>query len=89
MNAIDKYSTLIDRALEDIAIPEKPAGLYDPIRYTMNSRGKRLRPVITLMGCELFDGKINKTLPAAIGMEIFHNFTLIHDDIMDKSPMRR
>ncbi|MCF8331006.1 MAG: polyprenyl synthetase family protein [Bacteroidales bacterium] len=89
MNAINKYSEQIDRAIKDIMIPDNPAGLYEPIRYTINSKGKRLRPVITLMGCDLFDGQISRALPAAIGMEIFHNFTLLHDDIMDKSPMRR
>lgn len=89
MNEINKYSDQIDNALKDIIIPDDPSSLYEPIRYTINSRGKRLRPVITLMGCDLFDGQISKALPAAIGMEIFHNFTLLHDDIMDESPMRR
>lgn len=89
MSVLNKYSDRVDRAISEITIPEKPDGLYEPIRYTMDSKGKRLRPVITLMGCDLFDGNISKALPAAIGMEIFHNFTLLHDDIMDKSPMRR
>lgn len=89
MNAIDKYSKRIDKAISEIEIPEEPKSLYDPITYTMDSRGKRLRPVITLMGCDLFDGSLSKAMPAAIGMEIFHNFTLLHDDIMDRSPMRR
>ncbi|MFW6019174.1 MAG: polyprenyl synthetase family protein [Bacteroidales bacterium] len=89
MSIRNKYSDRVDKALSEIIIPEEPEGLYDPIRYTMESKGKRLRPAMTLMGCDLFNGPINKALPAAIGMEIFHNFTLLHDDIMDKSPMRR
>lgn len=89
MNALDKYSAHVDQAISEIHIPEDPHGLYEPIRHTMDSKGKRLRPVITLMGCDLFDGAIKKALPAAIGMEVFHNFTLLHDDIMDNSPMRR
>ncbi|MCF8219834.1 MAG: polyprenyl synthetase family protein [Bacteroidales bacterium] len=89
MSVLNKYSERVDRAISEIVIPEEPDGLYQPIRYTMDSKGKRLRPVITLMGCDLFNGTISKALPAAIGMEIFHNFTLLHDDIMDKSPMRR
>ncbi|MFO8087936.1 MAG: polyprenyl synthetase family protein [Bacteroidales bacterium] len=89
MNVLERYSEKIDQAIADLAIPQEPTNLYDPIRYTINSKGKRLRPVITLMGCDLFNGSLSKALPAAIGMEIFHNFTLLHDDIMDKSPMRR
>ncbi len=89
MYVIEKYSTRVDKALEDLHIPAEPASLYEPIRYTVKSRGKRLRPVITLMGCDLFDGSLSRAMPAAIAMEIFHNFTLLHDDIMDDSPMRR
>lgn len=68
---------------------KSPSNLYDPIAYTMALGGKRMRPLLTLMACDLFDGDINLALKPAVGIEIFHNFTLLHDDIMDKAPLRR
>lgn len=67
----------------------EPELLYAPIEYTLSQGGKRLRPMLLLAGCDLFDGDCEQAINAAIGIEIFHNFTLLHDDIMDKSPMRR
>lgn len=67
----------------------QPAQLYDPINYMMQLGGKRVRPVLTLMGCKLFGGDTEKALPIAVAVEVFHNFTLVHDDIMDKAPIRR
>ncbi len=67
----------------------KPENLYDPVKYILESGGKRLRPLITLYISELFNGKITEALPAAAALEIFHNFTLAHDDIMDNSSIRR
>ncbi|RLD86788.1 MAG: polyprenyl synthetase family protein [Bacteroidetes bacterium] len=66
-----------------------PSQLYEPIEYTLKLGGKRIRPVLTLMGCCLFNNNISKALPQAIAIELFHNFTLIHDDIMDNAPVRR
>lgn len=66
-----------------------PVNLYQPIEYTLNMGGKRLRPVMVLLANELFGGKAEEVLPAALAVEIFHNFTLLHDDIMDKADMRR
>ena len=66
-----------------------PSNLYDPLNYIIGLGGKRIRPVLTLMGCELFDGQLEKAMPAALAIEIFHNFSLIHDDIMDNAPVRR
>jgi geranylgeranyl diphosphate synthase type II len=63
--------------------------LYQPIAYTLDLGGKRLRPVLALMSCDLFGGDIEKALYPAMGVEIFHNFTLLHDDIMDNAPLRR
>ncbi|NOU48395.1 MAG: polyprenyl synthetase family protein [Bacteroidales bacterium] len=66
-----------------------PPKLYDPIAYTMNQGGKRIRPLLTLIACDLFGGDIDKALYPALALEVFHNFTLVHDDIMDIAPLRR
>ena len=67
----------------------EPELLYAPIEYTLSQGGKRLRPVLLLAGCDLFDGDCEQAINAAIGIEIFHNFTLLHDDIMDNAAVRR
>jgi geranylgeranyl diphosphate synthase type II len=69
--------------------PAAPAHLYDPIRYTMEDGGKRLRPMFVLMACGLWRDDVSECLPAAAAAELFHNFTLLHDDIMDNAPLRR
>ncbi len=66
-----------------------PKGLYEPVNYIMNLGGKRMRPILVLMGCEMFDGNKEDALPAAFSVELFHNFSLLHDDIMDEAPLRR
>lgn len=68
---------------------KEPASLYEPIVYILNLEGKRIRPVLALMSCEIFGGKVNDALDAALAIEMFHNFSLIHDDIMDAAPLRR
>jgi geranylgeranyl diphosphate synthase type II len=67
----------------------EPKNLYEPIGYTLSVGGKRLRPVMVLLACNLFTDKVGKALPAALAIEVFHNFTLLHDDIMDQADMRR
>ena len=67
----------------------EPSGLYEPIQYSLSQGGKRLRPLLALMGCSVFGGNLSKVVNPAIGLEIFHNFTLLHDDIMDQAPIRR
>lgn len=71
------------------SIVSKPIELYAPIQYTLQLGGKRIRPVLVLLACELFNGKYEDAVPAALGIELFHNFTLLHDDIMDNAPLRR
>lgn len=80
---------VIENAIQDINYPAQPAKLYEPIRYIMSLGGKRIRPALTLMAADLFETDIRKVLPAALAIETFHNFTLIHDDIMDNAPLRR
>lgn len=80
---------VIENAIQDISYPAQPAKLYEPIRYIMGLGGKRIRPALTLMAADLFDTDIREALPAALAIETFHNFTLIHDDIMDNAPLRR
>lgn len=68
---------------------KKPIGLYEPLLYTMDSGGKRIRPLLAVLSTQLFNGDIHKVLKPAYGVELFHNFTLLHDDIMDNSDIRR
>ena len=67
----------------------EPKNLYEPIDYILQLGGKRMRPVLTLIGCHIFSEDYKKALPAALAIEVFHNFTLVHDDIMDDAPLRR
>ncbi|HYG37982.1 MAG TPA: polyprenyl synthetase family protein [Cytophagales bacterium] len=86
------YSRILSRINEEIStisFGENPVELYDPINYIMNLGGKRLRPLLAVFGYYLFDDEINKVLRPSIAVEVFHNFTLMHDDIMDKAPLRR
>lgn len=79
----------IDQAFSTISYGDNPPELYEPIRYIMQLGGKRLRPLITLLSGYLFRDDIEACLKPALGVEVFHNFTLLHDDIMDKAPLRR
>ncbi|MDQ1148936.1 polyprenyl synthetase family protein [Sphingobacterium zeae] len=81
---------LVMEAIETSKFPETPSNLYDPIRYILTLGGKRVRPVLTLMAAELFGMQdMTDIIPAAKAVEFFHNFSLIHDDLMDKAPLRR
>lgn len=86
---MDPYLRLIEDKLNSYDFGEKPEKLYEPIRYVISLGGKRLRPVLCLMACHLFDDDYKKALNPALGVEVFHNFTLLHDDIMDNAPLRR
>lgn len=89
MTELKTYTALIETELAKIDFPESPSQLYDPLRYFLGIGGKRIRPILTLLSAELFGSTANQALPQALCIEVFHNFTLIHDDIMDAAPMRR
>lgn len=89
MRTIEEYQNLIQSVIEKEIKHRKPTELYEPIYYTLTMGGKRLRPLLTLLSCDIFDGDIHQALYPALGLETFHNFTLLHDDIMDKAPIRR
>lgn len=90
MTSIDKYRALVENAILKLPQEKKPEGLYGPIDYILSLGGKRIRPALCLAGTALFnEDAVEQSIPSALGLEIFHNFTLLHDDIMDKSPIRR
>ncbi|PRY49502.1 geranylgeranyl diphosphate synthase type II [Arcticibacter pallidicorallinus] len=89
MYSISQLQDLINKQIVEKKYPVTPAELYDPITYIMSLGGKRMRPVLTLMACDMFGGHVTKALDPALAIELFHNFTLMHDDIMDKAPLRR
>jgi geranylgeranyl diphosphate synthase type II len=92
LNNLLAFKDLIDFELEEFnksLLNKKPSSLYDPIKYTLDLGGKRMRPLLTLIACDLFDGNVSEAIKPALGLELFHNFTLLHDDIMDKAPLRR
>lgn len=80
---------IIENAIQNIQYPAHPARLYQPISYIMSLGGKRIRPALVLMAADLFGADLHRAIPAALAIETFHNFTLIHDDIMDNAPLRR
>ena len=89
MDFLNKYQRLITENIEKYHFNGEPFELYEPMNYIIANGGKRLRPVLTLMAAELFGGDMDKALKPALAIEFFHNFTLIHDDIMDEAPLRR
>ena len=89
MKSIETYQKQFLAYLEAYKTIREPKNLFEPIQYILNLGGKRLRPVLTLMTADCFDGEIKTALDAALAVEVFHNFSLIHDDIMDAAPLRR
>jgi geranylgeranyl diphosphate synthase type II len=89
MLSIENYQQEFLSFLKDYAVVKEPEGLYEPIQYILNLGGKRLRPILTLMSTDIFGGNYKNAFNAALGIEVFHNFTLVHDDIMDDAPLRR
>lgn len=89
MYQLDELLTLLERKIKTLELPKTPKLLYDPISYTLNASGKRIRPLMLLLAANMYDDRIDEALNAALAIEIFHNFTLLHDDIMDNAPVRR
>jgi geranylgeranyl diphosphate synthase, type II len=89
LKSIAELQGFLNLAIEKTSFQAKPAELYEPISYILSLGGKRLRPVLVLMSADMYGYDLFKALPQAIGIELFHNFTLMHDDIMDDAPLRR
>lgn len=89
MYTFSEAQKLIENQIQNFSIPETPSELYEPVRYVMSMGGKRIRPALVILACDLFAGAVEPAIIPAIAIEVFHNFTLLHDDIMDRSPLRR
>ncbi|NOQ73808.1 MAG: polyprenyl synthetase family protein [Crocinitomix sp.] len=89
MKSLSIYQDFVETAIAAYHLPESPNNLYEPISYFLDLGGKRMRPVLALMSAELFGTPFQSAKQAALTVELFHNFTLIHDDIMDEAPLRR
>ena len=89
MEFLNRYQEIVSQAVDQHMFKDKPKELYEPMNYIISHGGKRLRPIMVLMANDLFNGDLEKAIKPALAIEYFHNFTLIHDDIMDDAPLRR
>lgn len=89
MYNLNQVQEIINRAIKEIDLSAEPSELYDPIRFALSVGGKRIRPALALMSCNLYKENIEDAIGPALGLEVFHNFTLLHDDIMDNAEIRR
>lgn len=89
MYSSEEILELIDKGLADLYLEGQPSGLYKPIRYVLSMGGKRLRPVLTLLAYNMYKDNVCDILPSAIALEVYHNYTLLHDDVMDRADVRR
>ncbi len=89
MYSVHQLLELYNNKFEKNNFHNGPKGLYEPVNHIMNMKGKRLRPLLLLMSCDAFEGNVSAALNPAFAVELFHNFTLVHDDIMDKADIRR
>ncbi|MCH9660258.1 MAG: polyprenyl synthetase family protein, partial [Bacteroidetes bacterium] len=89
MDVLNNYGEALMAHLDKAVTVKEPSELYTPIKYILTLGGKRLRPVLTLMTADFFGNDYMKAMNAALAVELFHNFSLIHDDIMDDAPLRR
>lgn len=89
MYTLLEAQNLVEKHIQTFSIPDTPKELYEPVKYVLSLGGKRIRPALVLLACDLFSGGVEAALIPALAIEIFHNFTLLHDDIMDRSEIRR
>ncbi len=89
MYTLLEAQNLVEKHIQTLNIPDTPPELYEPVRYILSMGGKRIRPALVILACDMFDGDVASALIPAVAIEIFHNFTLLHDDIMDRSERRR
>jgi geranylgeranyl diphosphate synthase, type II len=89
MKTFDEIQEIVTVGLQQLNLNKEPQGLYEPIGYVLSMGGKRIRPILTLMACNLFTENLQPAIRPALGIEVFHNFTLLHDDIMDRADVRR
>lgn len=89
MQDISAISERLEQGIQKLKLDREPSGLYEPIQYILSLGGKRIRPLMTLIAAEMFDETPYHAMPQALALEVFHNFTLLHDDIMDEAPLRR
>lgn len=89
MKTFNEISQIISTEMEKLNWSKEPSGLYEPIGYVLGMGGKRIRPALTLLACNMFCDDVQPAVNSALGLEVFHNFTLLHDDIMDKADVRR
>ena len=89
MLTVEEYRSEFLSYLENFESPTNPKNLYEPVSYILGLKGKRIRPILTLLTCDIFNDNHKDALDAALAVEVFHNFSLVHDDIMDEAPIRR
>lgn len=89
MLTVEEYRSQFLSYLDNFQSPNKPENLYDPVSYILGLDGKRIRPILTILTCDIFNANHQEAFDAALAVEVFHNFSLVHDDIMDEAPLRR
>ena len=89
MYSSEEILAMVNQGLADLRLERQPFGLYKPIRYVLSIGGKRLRPVLLMMSYNMYSDDLQKALPAAVAIETYHNYTLLHDDVMDRAEVRR
>lgn len=89
MYTLPEAQKLVENHIQTLSIPDTPSQLYEPVKYVLSMGGKRIRPALVILACDLFAGAVEPAMIPALAIEVFHNFTLLHDDIMDRSELRR
>ena len=89
MLAFENILQRIESEISQLQFTNPPKSLYEPIEYILSLGGKRIRPALTLMACNIYNNSIENAIKPALGLEVFHNFTLLHDDLMDEADKRR